>query len=211
MSIKRDASAAQIVVTNRTCKSIQQVASLANEGAAPESWSSSQNPYAAPLEVTSEHGFVGRRRLASRGARFVGALLDWGIFVGAMIPGLVCLACSHDPQRPVLRDIGALLLAAGLGTVTIVFWAMAVKSGQSPAKRIVGTRVESISGGNPGFVRGVLIRQWCILITFLLACVCFPLGPLIYIVDGLMIFGEKRQCLHDILASTIVVHVDQTS
>jgi uncharacterized RDD family membrane protein YckC len=165
------------------------------------------NPYAAPLSSAASLGlnFADQRRLASRGARLAGAVLDWAAFLGAMLPGAICLAYADQQADEPLHVLGTLLLATGIGVITIVFWAMAVMAGQSPAKRLLGTRVELTSGGKPGFIRGVLVRQWCMF----LACLCCPFGPFVYLFDGLTVFGEKRQCVHDILAATIVVNVNR--
>jgi hypothetical protein len=61
--------------------------------------------------------------------------------------------------------------------------------------------VDQDDGGNCGFLRTVVLRQF---VPGLIAAV--PLvGPLFALVDGLCIFGEQRRCLHDRIAGTKVV------
>jgi uncharacterized RDD family membrane protein YckC len=81
--------------------------------------------------------------------------------------------------------------------VTLYAW-MVTKSGQTPGKKLCKIRiVRADTKQLPGFVKGVLIRSW---LAQVLYCV-----PFVGMVGILMIFGQKRQCLHDVLAGTIVV------
>ncbi|MBS0213677.1 MAG: RDD family protein [Proteobacteria bacterium] len=89
-----------------------------------------------------------------------------------------------------------------LGVLVAQAWLLA-QDGQTLGKKILGTRVVSASdGGNPGFVRTVLVRElvfWALL---------FP-GGLIFgippLVDWLLFFRADRRCGHDHLAGTRVV------
>ncbi len=84
-------------------------------------------------------------------------------------------------------------------SIPIVIYAiMVTKSGQTPGKKVCGIRiVTSDTQQLPGFVKGVLLRSWLINVLYAI--------PMLALIDYAMIFGEKRQCLHDLLAGTIVI------
>ena len=84
-------------------------------------------------------------------------------------------------------------------------WVLISTRGQSIGKIVMKTRIVTISGAAPGFVHGVVLRIILFGILTTPFCACYPLYPVAPIVDGLFVFGERRQCLHDLLASTLVV------
>ena len=81
-----------------------------------------------------------------------------------------------------------------------------VKSGQTIGKRLFGialvpTTDQAVPVWRLVFVRGVF---------FALAytIVLLPIAPLIVVItliDHLLIFGQRRRCLHDLAAGTIVI------
>ncbi|MDA9859008.1 RDD family protein [Rubripirellula sp.] len=80
----------------------------------------------------------------------------------------------------------------------LVYALMVTKSGQTPGKKLCKIRiVTSDTKQLPGFVKGVLIRSWASQIVYAI--------PFVGLVGILLIFGPKRQCLHDMMAGTIVV------
>ncbi len=90
----------------------------------------------------------------------------------------------------------ALPLAYGI-PIALYAW-MVTKSGQTPGKKFCKIRiVTSDTKQLPGFVKGVLIRSWASQVLYSI--------PLVGLIGVLMIFGSKRQCLHDVMAGTIVV------
>ena len=89
----------------------------------------------------------------------------------------------------------------GIGAIAwVIFnWVMITKSGQTVGKKLMSTRIVSESTGQiPDFVQGVLLRS----IVFALLN---QIVPFLALVDMCWIFGENRQCLHDLLAKTRVV------
>jgi len=85
-------------------------------------------------------------------------------------------------------------------TVGIYAW-MVTKTGQTPGKKLCKIRIVRADNKQlPGFVQGVLIRSWAWQLILLI-----PVVSLIGLPGVLMIFGERRQCLYDIMAGTIVV------
>lgn len=72
--------------------------------------------------------------------------------------------------------------------------------GQSIGKRLLSIKVVRSDGKPIEFWRVLLLRN---LLMSLLAQLC----GVIAIADALMIFSEKRQCLHDLIADSIVVEV----
>lgn len=175
-----------------------------------------------------------RGPLASRGARFVAALLD-GIFITIMVLPVVvaCMIVLVPMLLPAFVDAEVLAnfenlenlseeekVAAAAGVMLGFYFAYAIslviayvfpvllyaimvtKSGQTPGKKCMRIRIlDSSSGELPGFVKGVLIRGWMIVLIY-----CIPVaGAIFAVVNTLMIFREGNRCLHDDIAGTIVV------
>jgi uncharacterized RDD family membrane protein YckC len=157
------------------------------------------NPYQAP----AAYGYTApqyRDRLASRGKRFVGALVDSLFLMLGAAPGFVLVIATADGNE----ELSMLAVAAMLGgmlIVGIVNWVMITNSGQSIGKRLLGMQIIKIDTGElPGFVHGVLLRSW---VPALINQACNLFG----LIDALWIFGEERRCLHDLIAQTVVIEV----
>ena len=161
-----------------------------------------QNPYAAPL-TSSEllTDAVRRFNLASRGDRFLGMMIDWFFSVLCMVPGMICAGLADSLGSDMLSSIAGFLMLGGVAVYFGIQWYLITVRAQSVGKWAMNTRIITLQGGPPGFVTGVILRNWILGFT----CLCYPIGFLITIVDGLVIFGENRQCLHDMIASTLVV------
>ncbi len=116
------------------------------------------------------------------------------VMVGALIAG----AMEGEEIGGVIAGISVFIgVLSGLG---IAIYNMVLTSyyGETIGKRMMSIRViKDVDGTPPGFVQGILLRSWVMAI---LAQV-----PFVGLIDALMIFGEKRQCLHDLIASTRVV------
>lgn len=171
------------------------------------------NPYQSPA---SGHHSPLDLPLASLGLRLAGAMLDGLVSILAMVPAMVVMLLStfmltgdFDPNaldaEPLaqmavgLTFLGCLVLMAG------VQWYLISTRGQSLGKIAVKTRIVRTDGSAVDFVSGVLLRNWVLsMVQGVLGTFC--LGWVIPLADGLAIFfGDRRQCLHDHIASTVVV------
>ena len=172
-------------------------------GAAP--LVASDNPYAAPQPADGADyppdTPVMRRELADLYERFIGALIDWGLYAVAWIFGyylwLPLAWVVPDLQRVVfpftLAAIAALLVA-------IPQWILISLTAQSFGKRVMGTYIVRHRNGElVGFVRGVLLRSWAPLTI----SAFYPTRLLL--IDTVPIFLPMRRCFHDLLAGTDVV------
>ncbi len=179
-----------------------------------------QNPYAppsAPVQDLTDTGGPGE--LAERSTRLGAYLLDALLLVIVYAPAIV-------GALPRLRQI---ILAAGgqAGSIsrleiykayyagnpyilytavmflvwTVVTIMFVVRNGQSIGKRVVGIKVVRTNGEKASFWRIFLLRNVVNTIPSLIPIVSY----VYWLVDTLMIFGESRQCLHDKIASTVVV------
>lgn len=165
------------------------------------------NPYAPPSDPTG--GVVVQMRqwsLASRWQRLGGKLVDqfllplaWIIVCG--IVGAFLLPLGVD-QIPWLQVVLVGIYFMGFLAVPVVNWYLIVKDGQTIGKKMVGTRIViEHTGQIPTFFEGVIMRNW---VPNLLMAVPL-LGAIFALVNALFIFGDKRQCLHDLFAGTRVV------
>jgi uncharacterized RDD family membrane protein YckC len=99
-------------------------------------------------------------------------------------------------------DISGLTLPIFLCVVGFVAWAwitllLVARYGQTIAKRLLEIRVVRSDGSQASLGRIFWLRN---VVNALLGII-----PLYALVDLLLIFGERRQCIHDLLADTIVV------
>lgn len=122
--------------------------------------------------------------LASRGSRFLAAIVDSAAFLAVYL-----VAFAID--QPALFFIGTLALVA----IQIYFLAT---QGQTIGKMIMNIRIIRIdSGDNGGFVTNVLMRA---ILNGVLGFI-----PLYSLVDVLFIFRDDRRCIHDMIAGTKVI------
>ncbi len=163
-------------------------------------------PKAAVADVSESDGHV----LAGRGTRLAAAILD-GIIAGAVIytPMIItgslgaAISAAQRSGNP-LQFYGVFLTGGGLigfvlwlGWVVITFRLVA-KNGQTIAKKLLNIRVVRSDGSRATVARIFWLRN---VVNGLLT-----LLPLYFLIDLLFIFGERRQCLHDKIADTIVIN-----
>lgn len=172
------------------------------------------NPYASPPQL-AEFGAAdiamvsgGFHDLADLSTRFVGGLIDTGIYFIAACLGLLAAFAIAEMQSVRIDELEGLLLPIAVMTpvvpVLIAQWVLISTTAQSFGKRAMNMRIVRHSDGAPiGFVRGVLLRSIVSRVLMRLMC---RLGSLI---DVLVIFTSDRRCLHDYIAGTVVVRVPE--
>jgi len=165
------------------------------------------NPYAPPQAAVQDFADPdGASALADRGTRLLASILD-GLLIAVMIyvPLGIGLALNGRPivlsgghfNTAALLGSGSWLPVIGLliwGWLTVLFVA---RNGQSIGKKMLGIKVVRSDRSPASLGRIFLLRN---VVNTVLAFL-----PLYGIVDALLIFGEKRQCVHDKLADTIVI------
>ena len=157
------------------------------------------NPYQAPAAVVAE---TDDERLATRGERFLGALVDTIILVAVMVPlmfvGGYMAAASRGEA-----NIGLVLMWSAVGFVVFVLVQGLPLSqrGQTWGKKVVGTRIVSLDGSQPAL--GTLLLKRYLPIN---AANAIPVvGTILGLVNVLLIFRQDRRCGHDLIAGTKVV------
>jgi uncharacterized RDD family membrane protein YckC len=155
------------------------------------------NPYAAPSAPLGEEA-VGSFELAGRGQRLGAALLD-GVFLA--LGYLPLVAFMMMAQREDLLYWGLGIFAVVLIALLVVNCVLLERNGQTIAKKLLGIKVVRSDGSKAGLARIFAMR---FLPMFLLGFIPL-LGPIVGLVDSLMIFRDNRRCLHDDIADTIVV------
>jgi uncharacterized RDD family membrane protein YckC len=180
----------------------------------PSPWSDDPpNPYAPPSMPLKDHvtdpfepdfGYAREHyELATLWQRFAGNFLDGMVTLLAaailFIPALLILGTvENDNPHP------GSLVAGAVGLIAISIWQMVLitQRGQSLGKIAMKTRIVKIEDqALPGFLHGVVLRAW---LPALIAQIPFA-GGCFSLIDPLFIFGEQRRCIHDQIASTIVI------
>ena len=161
------------------------------------------NPYAAPLAPVED--IAGDEVvLADRGSRLGAVLLDGVAVMICVLPALFAvpwLERSGGSPNPVAVGAMWVLLVLGLGALLAVNMVWLHRYGQTVGKRLLKIKVLRSDGSRCPLSR-IMLARW--LPVTLLGYV--PLvGPIVGLVDALMIFRDDRRCLHDLIADTIVV------
>jgi uncharacterized RDD family membrane protein YckC len=91
-----------------------------------------------------------------------------------------------------------------LGVVAVINCILLNMYGQTIGKRMLGIKVVRTDGDEVSLGRFIFLR---FLPIALLGRIPF-VGPIIGLVDCLLIFGDDRRCLHDVFADTIVVYAN---
>ena len=161
------------------------------------------NPYAPPRarvhDVADPKAAI---VLAERSSRLGAAIVDGVIFAVMVYVPIIVVAATGRAGADSDNAAGPVLLAFSLTLAGFIAWAWLTlrqmkATGQSLAKKRFNIKVV-LSDGSPASL-GTLIWKRNVL-TWLLSIL-----PLYSIIEVLFIFGDKRQCLHDRMANTIVV------
>ena len=144
--------------------------------------------------------------LAGRGARLAAYLIDWAL-VG-VVAGLIGYHAGLW-ERLMQQDTEAVVWLGVIGMVVyaVINGRLLANRGQTVGKmaaavRIVDARTREIVPFWKSFGLRVVVIQ---------ALASVPaVGALFSLVDVLFIFGERRRCLHDHLAGTVVIRVEDS-
>jgi len=164
---------------------------------------SANNPYAPPQGAVRDMPAEGQE-LAGRLVRLLAAILD-GIIAGVMIylPAVIVMAATGGFDQPSNEfDAELLTLPIALGVIGAIAWAwitilLVARYGQTMGKRLLEIRVVRSDGSQASLGRIFWLRN---VVNGLLGII-----PLYGLIDILFIFGQRRQCIHDLIADTIVV------
>jgi uncharacterized RDD family membrane protein YckC len=171
------------------------------------------NAYAPPKANVADVSPGDDLTLASRLARLGAAILD-SIIVGALVYSpLVFTGAMGAAMAEVVRTNNPMafwgLFLSGAGAVSLLLfigWAvitfrLVAANGQTIAKKLVGIKVVRSDGSRATVARIFWLRN---VVNTLISLIPF-IGGIYAIVDSLFIFTERKQCLHDKIADTIVV------
>ena len=161
-----------------------------------------QNPFASPSEASLYQPLA--FDLATRSRRLVAKMVD--IFLMYGVPGVVIGTPAAWTEGEVFDTHAEIMIPLAIISALLVpfinmimIWQM----GQTIGKRMVGIKiVNQTDGAIPGFYNSVVIRCWAIM---LISAVV----PFFQLIDVMFILGEKRLCLHDRMANTLVVRLRQ--
>ncbi len=166
------------------------------------------NPYRAPDSNITPTGYATATDFAGRGTRLAAVILDGLIQLAFMLPGVLVItlgmegagSASANPLEMV-AGLGGILLVAGLLVWGVVTFRLVADNGWTLGKRICGIRVVRSDGSPASVGRIFFLRNVIVVLLSMVPIV----GLFVSIGDPLMIFGERRQCLHDRFGDTIVV------
>jgi uncharacterized RDD family membrane protein YckC len=174
----------------------------------------SPNPYEPPkadLAVPAAEADL-RHDLASRWRRLGAAMVDGILLALASAPTTLVqggiLQCGVHVGRAAFRPDDT--STPGVISTVLFIALMAIQSyfistrGHSIGKRMLGTRIVTVSGGQASFLNAVVLRTWVPLLMPLVPIV----GSFVAVADVLFIFGSGKRCLHDLAAGTKVVEAD---
>lgn len=164
--------------------------------------STNNNKFAPPVAQVADVAPV-TGELAGRGTRLVAAIIDGVAFaVIALVIGLMTSVSLFSPSTP---HGGAYFMAYGVSI--LVFLAIQAvllhQRSQTMGKIAMGIRIQRSDGSKASLGRLVgmrMVPMWLISLVPLI-------GPLISLIDSLLIFRDSHRCLHDDIADTIVVRV----
>lgn len=143
-------------------------------------------------------------KLADRGKRLGGALIDGIIAVVVILPIMYVAGVFDRIQEGQQMSITqtVVFFFVGLAVYLAINGVLLVKHGQTVGKKVVGTRIVSNETGKIlplGKIVGLRILPLS-LINQIPA-----VGSIFGLVNALFIFRQDKRCIHDLIAGTVVV------
>jgi uncharacterized RDD family membrane protein YckC len=169
----------------------------------PLSPSQGFDPYSAPESQLRDPDLdAGELVLATRGHRFLAKLIDWFIQIGVVVVVGIGWAVSDSlVSEDAAIVVGVLLGCVGFGALLVINLHLLKEYGQTLGKRWMGIAIVRRDGSQVSLARIIFLR----LIAMNVVGSIPGVGPLISLLNLLMIFGNDRRCLHDHFADTKVI------
>ncbi len=167
-----------------------------------------QNPYRGPDAAVAE--FSSGDELAGRGARLGAAIIDFIIMLVVLLPimymGGYMAAATEAAQAGAQVGLGTTLMWAAIGFVIfVVIQGFPLNAtGQTWGKKLLKIKIVDLDGGKPPIGRLLGLRYLPIQVVANVPLI----GPVVALVNVLLIFRSDRRCGHDLIAGTRVVHAD---
>lgn len=161
--------------------------------------------YAPPqshVEDVQQTGQPQPGELATRGKRFLAAMLDGGIAIGVL--WLLAMLTPYDVWSDDGRSLWTPRLAdtaVGILVYLVLHGYLLATRGQTIGKALFKIRIARPDGSKPSIGRLLGLREGPL---FLLNVVPM-IGQVFVLVDSLLIFRASRRCLHDQIADTVVL------
>jgi uncharacterized RDD family membrane protein YckC len=169
------------------------------------------NPYASP---TAEIVDIKTQdvELASFGMRFLGSLIDGVIMLIVIVPIMFLTGYINidDMMRGIQPSMYEQVKMAIIGFVVLVLLQgyFLYSSGQTIAKKILGTRIVTMQNEKPDFTKLLAMRYGLVHLINQVPIVNFVFS----LANALCIFiGNDRRCIHDYFAGTKVIMDKKTS
>jgi uncharacterized RDD family membrane protein YckC len=164
-----------------------------------------QNPYRSPDAVVAEIADGGG--LAERGTRLAAAIIDGIIMLVLLLPimylGGYWTAAMAAATAGEQVGLGTTMMWAliGFAVFAAVQFIPLNATGQTWGKKLLGIKIVDMAGAKPPILRllGLRYMPWHVGSNVPL------IGPVLAIVNVLMIFRADRRCGHDLIAGTQVV------
>lgn len=164
-----------------------------------------QNPYAAPTSNLEIEGDANKPvELATRGARFGGAVIDAIISILVTFPLIFVTGYWESLMESTTTTLTQTIILGLLALVMyfVVHGYFLARDGQTVGKKMVGTRIVSVENDKILPLSKIfLLRVLPLNIVASLPIV----GGLLAIIDVLFIFRKDQRCVHDLVAGTKVV------
>jgi uncharacterized RDD family membrane protein YckC len=124
----------------------------------------------------------------------IAIVLGWILVIGLSSIGLIHLENSESPG-----DMLAMFAALSFPFLVFVMvqWNLIATRGQTLGKMLLCIRIINALGNPPGFIQGVILRNWL--------RAALSMIPLFGLIDIAFILTESKRCLHDYFAGTRVV------
>lgn len=166
--------------------------------------SNQANPYAPPQAEVRDSAVHEENELAGRGTRFGAAMLDSLIAGIAVVPMLIGANFQAMQTGDYMNAFSGVGLAIGfIAVLALLGYTIYLvhTNGQTVGKKILGIKVVRSDFSKASLARIFWLRN---IVNAIPGVIPF-VGNFYGIVDHLFIFGERRQCVHDKIADTIVV------
>ncbi len=144
-------------------------------------------------------------KLASRWSRLAATIID-SLILSAFMTPLLYFTDGFDrmAQNPYASPYYLIMVGVGFFLYGVINWKLLSQSGQTVGKRILKIKVVNEDGSRAS-IEDLLFRRY----GFIVISSAIPvIGGLINLVSMLMIFGKKKQTLHDrVVDSKVIVCV----